>query len=142
MYKIGYNITIGYYIIHNHWLSVNNKNEVNMNFKAERLIKTREELGLNKAEAARRLNMSAMGYGRYENGQREPSFQTVCFIASTFNTTSDYLYGLTDDPNPSTITISSSEDPELFSFVNSLQKDKSLEKRLLEYFNKLTQQNK
>ena len=64
----------------------------------------------------------------------------VCFIASTFNTTSDYLYGLTDDPNPSTITISSSEDPELFSFVNSLQKDNSLEKRLLEYFNKLTQQ--
>lgn len=64
------------------------------------------------------------------------------FIASTFNTTSDYLYGLTDDPNPSTITISSSEDPELFSFVNSLQNDKSLEKRLLEYFNKLTQQDK
>ena len=113
-----------------------------MKFKAERVIKIREQLGMSKAEAARKLNMSAMGYGRYENGQREPSFQTVCFIASTFNTTSDYLYGLTDDPNPSTITISSSEDPELFSFVNSLQKDKSLEKRLLEYFNKLTQQNK
>ena len=113
-----------------------------MKFKAERMIKIREQLGMNKAEAARKLNMSAMGYGRYENGQREASFQTVCFIASTFNTTSDYLYGLTDDPNPSTITISSSEDPELFSFVNSLQKDKSLEKRLLEYFNKLTRQNK
>ncbi len=113
-----------------------------MNFKAERLIKTREELGLNKAEAARRLNMSAMGYGRYENGQREPSFQTVSFIASTFNTTSDYLYGLTDDPSPCTITISSSENPELFSFINSLQKDKALEKRLLEYFNKLTQLDK
>lgn len=86
--------------------------------------------------------VSAMGYGRYENWQREPSFQTVCFIASTFNTTSDYLYGLTDDPSPSVITISSSEDPELFSFVNALQKDKSLEKRLLEYFNNVTQQDK
>ena len=77
-----------------------------MKFKAERIIQIREQLGMNKAEAARKLNMSAMGYGRYENGQREPSFQTVCFIATTFNTTSDYLYGLTDDPSPSTITIS------------------------------------
>ena len=113
-----------------------------MKFKAERLIQIREKLGMNKAEAARKLNMSAMGYGRYENGQREPSFQTVCFIAATFNTTYDYLYGLTDDPSRSTITISSSENPELFSFINSLQKDKDLEKRLLTYYNKLTQQNK
>ena len=113
-----------------------------MKFKAERLIQIREQLGMNKAEAARKLNMSAMGYGRYENGQRKPSFQTVCFIASTFNTTSDYLYGLTDDPSPCTITISSSENPELFSLVNSLQKDKNLEKRLLTYFNKLNQPDK
>lgn len=112
-----------------------------MKFKAERMIQIREQLGISKAEAARKLNMSAMGYGRYENGQREPSFQTVCFIASTFCTTSDYLYGLTDEPSPSTITISSSENPKLFSFVNSLQKDKALEKRLLEYFYKLTQQD-
>ena len=109
-----------------------------MKFKAERLVTIREQLGMNKAEAARKLNMSAMGYGRYENGQREPSFQTVCFIASTFNTTSDYLYGLTDDPSPSTITISSSENPELFSFISSLQNDEALEKRILAYFNKLT----
>ena len=108
-----------------------------MKFKAERLIQIREQLGINKAEAARKLNMSAMGYGRYENGQREPSFQTVCFIASTFGTTSDYLYGLTDDSSSSTITISSSESPELFSFVNSLQKDRDLEKKLLAYFKSL-----
>ena len=113
-----------------------------MNFQAERLIKIREQLGMNKAEAARQLNISAMGYGRYENGQREPSFQTVCFIASTFNTTSDYLYGLTDDSSPSSITISSSENPELFTFISSLQKDKSLEKRLLAYYNELIKINK
>lgn len=118
------------------------RNEVSMEFKAERLKKTREQLGMNKAEAARKLNMSAMGYGRYENGQREPSFQTVCFIASIFDTTSDYLYGLTDNPSPSTITISSSDNPELFSFVTALQKDENLKKRLLAYFNKLTQLEK
>ncbi|MBQ9644600.1 MAG: helix-turn-helix transcriptional regulator [Lachnospiraceae bacterium] len=39
------------------------------------------ELGITRAEAARRLNMSAMGYGRYEKGERTPSYQTVSYIA-------------------------------------------------------------
>ena len=43
----------------------------------ERLIKSRKLLGLNKAEAARLLNLSKMGYGRYESGERSPSFQTI-----------------------------------------------------------------
>ena len=42
-----------------------------MNFVPERLINLRNSFGINKAEAARRLNMSAMGYGRYEKGERE-----------------------------------------------------------------------
>lgn len=41
-----------------------------MDFKPERLISLRQSLGINKAEAARRLNISAMGYGRYESGER------------------------------------------------------------------------
>ena len=67
-----------------------------MKFIPERLISLRKSLGINKAEAARRLNMSAMGYGRYENGQREPSYQTVAFIAQTFHSSVDYLYGKTE----------------------------------------------
>ena len=43
-----------------------------MNLDTERLISVRKSLGLNKAEAAKKLNMSAMGYGRYESGQRSP----------------------------------------------------------------------
>ena len=37
-----------------------------MHFYPERLIQVRESLHINKAEAARRLNLSAMAYGRYE----------------------------------------------------------------------------
>ena len=46
-----------------------------MHFCPERLIQVRESLHINKAEAARRLNLSAMAYGRYERGEREPSYQ-------------------------------------------------------------------
>ena len=108
-----------------------------MDFQPERLILLRNELGINKAEAARRLNMSAMGYGRYESGEREPSFQTVSFIAQTFGTTSDYLYGKTDDSQADTIIISSSNDPELFTLVKAYQSNEATARRLLAYLRKL-----
>ena len=108
-----------------------------MKFKNERLTQIRENLGINKAEAARRLNMSAMGYGRYEKGEREPSFQTVSFIADTFGTTTDYLYGITDTASAETITISSISDPELFHLVCAMKKDSDLTERLLAYASRI-----
>ena len=63
-----------------------------MNFYPERLIEVRTSLKITKAEAARRLNISAMAYGRYEKGEREPSYQSVCYIAQTFNCNIDFLY--------------------------------------------------
>ena len=55
-----------------------------MTFLPERLIALRTAQGITRAEAARRLNMSAMGYGRYEKGERTPSYQTVSFMAHFF----------------------------------------------------------
>ena len=52
-----------------------------MHFYPERLQQVRAALMITKAEAARRLNISAMAYGRYEKGEREPSYQSVCYIA-------------------------------------------------------------
>ena len=110
-----------------------------MNFIPERLITLRNSLNINKAEAARRLNISAMGYGRYESGEREPSYQTVCFIAHTFHSTPDYLYGLSDTPSSKTITLLEYEDPELFSLVQSLQSNRNLIGRLSAYVKYLQQ---
>lgn len=105
-----------------------------MRFIPERLVSLRNSLGINKAEAARRLNMSAMGYGRYESGEREPSYQTVSFIAQTFHCSTDYLYGLSDSMEPSVITVSASEEPDLFLLVEALKNDKSgLLSRMLTY---------
>ena len=77
-----------------------------MKFQPQKLKVIREQLGITKAEAARRLNMSAMGYGRYESGERAPSFQTVSFIAQQFGTSVEYLYGETEIADPSSVTIS------------------------------------
>ena len=108
-----------------------------MNFIPERLITLRQSLGINKSEAARRLNMSAMGYGRYESGEREPSYQTVGFIAQTFNSSIDYLYGISDDKDTSVITISANEEPDLYTLVETARKDAKLLKRILAYVENL-----
>lgn len=83
--------------------------------------------------------MSAMGYGRYESGEREPSYQTVGFIAQTFNTSIDYLYGITENKNADTILLSKENDSELFELVQIIKKNDDTRKRLLAYIKELTQ---
>lgn len=106
-----------------------------MQFVSERLVLLRKSLGINKAEAARRLNMSAMGYGRYENGDREPSYQTVSFIAQKFHSSVEYLYGLSGSQDASILSISKNDEPDLFLLVQSARNDADLLKRLLAYAN-------
>ena len=55
-----------------------------MHFCPERLIQVRESLHINKAEAARRLNLSAMAYGRYERGNANLLISTL-FILHTLS---------------------------------------------------------
>ena len=109
-----------------------------MQFSPERLIQLRTSLQINKAEAARRLNMSAMAYGRYEKGEREPSYQTVSFIAQTFQCNVNFLYGLSDKMLSESIVISS-DDPELFDLVQLLKKNPDMKQRLLAYAKKLSE---
>jgi transcriptional regulator with XRE-family HTH domain len=104
-----------------------------MKFIPDRLISVRESLGINKAEAARMLNVSAMGYGRYEKGEREPSYQMVNYIAQTFHTSIDYLYGYSDEMNVRSTIISEKDEPDLFLLIELTRKDEKLLPRLLEY---------
>lgn len=103
-----------------------------MKFCPERLIEVRTSLKITKAEAARRLNISAMAYGRYEKGEREPSYQSVCYIAQTFNCNIDFLYGSSNQMECDYILVSP-ETPELFSLIEIAKNNKGLEKQLLEY---------
>ena len=104
-----------------------------MKFQPERLIQLRNTLNINKAEAARRLNISPMVYGRYENGQREPSYPTVGFIAQTFNCNIDFLYGTSDTTDPDYIIVSSSTDPELYSLLPMIPQASNVAVSILPY---------
>lgn len=114
------------------------KGDKHMTFDKERLISVRKSLGYNKAEASRVLNMSAMGYGRYENGDRTPSYQTLSFIAEKFGTTVEYLMGTSKKSKVESITIRKNEYPELFELVSSVVNNKDASKRLLAYYKSLT----
>ena len=64
------------------------------------------------AEASRRLNLSKIGYCRYEYGERVPSLQTIEIIAQCFNTSVNYLIGVTDNPEPTQIIIDKNPPPD------------------------------
>ncbi|MBE5836692.1 MAG: helix-turn-helix transcriptional regulator [Butyrivibrio sp.] len=113
-----------------------------MSFNSRRLKEIRENLGISKAEAARRLNMTAMGYGRYENGQREPSFQTINYIAQVFGTSSDYLYDKVNNPSANCITIYKSDDPVLFDLIQTYQQNSDSAIRIANYYQKLKNNKK
>ena len=100
----------------------------------ERLKISRESVGISKAEAARRLGLTMVGYCRYEYGDRTPSSQTLNVIAQCFNTSVDYLNGKTDDPTPDNLVISRSKDPELFKLIEMCKRDDSFMRRLISYY--------
>lgn len=108
-----------------------------MHFIPKRLAEVRTSLNINKAEAARRLNMSAMAYGRYEKGEREPSYQTVCYIAHTFHCNIDFLYGLSDSMDADYIIITPSESPELYSLIREIHRNSDIGNRIIAYAQKL-----
>ena len=87
-----------------------------------RLKVARENLGITMAEASRRLNLSKIGYCRYEYGERVPSPQTIKVIAQCFNTSVDYLVGLSDDPTPTQIYVDKNQNPKLFKLIEFCQK--------------------
>lgn len=106
----------------------------------ERLKLSREKLGITMAEASRKLNLSRIGYCRYEYGERIPSPQTIEVIAQCFHTSTDYLVGLSDDPTPSQIIIDRNANAELFNLVELCQNNdlKQLD-RLIEYYKNMVQ---
>lgn len=110
-----------------------------MNFCPERLVEVRTSLNINKAEAARRLNISAMAYGRYEKGEREPSYQSVCFIAQTFHCNIDFLYGTSDEMKADYIIVSRLKSPELYSLLLEIHEDNDMQNRILAYARKLAE---
>lgn len=106
----------------------------------ERLKNARNKEGITMAEAARRLNLSKIGYCRYEYGERTPSVQTIEIIAQCFHTSVEYLTGLSDNPEPDQIVIRKDINPALFELVELCQDQNSNQiNHLLAYYKKMVQ---
>lgn len=56
-----------------------------------RLRELRENKGMTQANLAKALSISRSAIGMYEQGKREPDFETLEKIADYFNVTMDYL---------------------------------------------------
>ena len=63
---------------------------------AQRLKELRIENNLTQTQVAVKLGIRQQSYARYENGEGEPSLDTLVAIAKQYNVTVDYLLGLTE----------------------------------------------
>lgn len=57
------------------------------------LKELRKEKKMTQQEVANYLNMSRVGYARYEIGDRQPSYETLNLLSELFNVSIDYLLG-------------------------------------------------
>lgn len=71
----------------------------------------RKSHGLTQDELSKILKVSRSAIGMYENGSREPDYETLEIIADFFNVDIDYLLGRT---NKTTMIPESSEVPSYF----------------------------
>lgn len=58
---------------------------------AHRIIALRRKQGMSQAQLARKLHISASAEGKYEQGRRLPSVETLVLMANIFNVSLDYL---------------------------------------------------
>ena len=114
-------------------------NHTNNTLIPERLKSARERLNLSKAEAARRIGLTAASYVRYEAGDRSPSPQVIISIAEKLETSIAYLSGETDDISPDVVSVYKNSDPVLFELIKNTQSaDDATLQRLLSYYNQLS----
>ena len=117
-------------------------NHTNNTLIPERLKSARERLNLSKAEAARRIGLTAASYVRYESGDRSPSPQVIMSIAEKLETSVAYLSGKTNDISPDVVSIYKSINPLLFELIkNTESADDATLKRLISYYCQLTKNN-
>ena len=65
-----------------------------------RLRDLREDHDMTQTTLACLLHIKQNTYSQYENGQRQLPIEILIRLASIFQTSTDYLLNLTDDPRP------------------------------------------
>ena len=65
-----------------------------------RIKDLREDRDLTQREIAEFLHIKQNKYSQYENGQRQISIECLILLAKYYNTSTDYILGLTNNPTP------------------------------------------
>ena len=65
----------------------------------ERIKTLRKEAKLDQDELGAKIDVSGAAVGGYERGIRKPSIDTLRKLCHVFNVSSDYLLGMSNDPN-------------------------------------------
>lgn len=71
-----------------------------MNNKYNRIRSLREDHDLTQKKIAEILNMSQTGYSKYETGENDIPTKILINLSYYYNTSIDYLLGLTDIDQP------------------------------------------
>jgi len=66
----------------------------------ERIRDLREDKDLTQKEIGNILNMSQTGYNQYEIGRNDIPTKVLIQLANFYNTSTDYLLGLTNETKP------------------------------------------
>lgn len=64
-----------------------------------RLISLRKERGLTQEDLAKLIRKKRSTVSGYEIEDKEPEFETICFLAQYFGVSTDYLLGFSDERN-------------------------------------------
>lgn len=65
-----------------------------------RIRDLREDHDLTQKDIAEYLHIKQNTYSQYENGQRQLPLDLLIALSRYYKTSTDYILGLTDNPNP------------------------------------------
>ena len=84
------------------------------------------------------MQLSQPTYLRYESGERSPSIHVIQIMADVLATSTAYLTGKTNNPNPDSYLIKYETEPELFFLIQQYRNsDTEMKSRLLAYFQRI-----
>mgnify|MGYP003192032144 CR=1 FL=1 len=59
-----------------------------------RIKQIRQEIGLTQSQVAAEIEQTRANISKYENGKLEPGLETIGKLATLYNTSCDWLFGL------------------------------------------------
>lgn len=71
---------------------------------SNKLKQLRNITHLTQSEFAKKIDVARTTYAMYEQGNREPDYETLKRIAKFHGVTTDYLLGTSEDKNPKSLT--------------------------------------